>query len=133
MPSGFWIRAVSALLDGLLIGLPVYFIIQLLFGDSADNTRDLIMLLYAIILPVVWNGFTVGKRMCGIRIVKMDGGSVGIGTMLLRVVVAGFIYGLTLGAALLVSIIMVVFREDKRAIHDFIAGTQVVDYVEKAG
>jgi uncharacterized RDD family membrane protein YckC len=37
-----------------------------------------------------------------------------------------------LGLGLIVSAIMVAAREDKRALHDFIAGTEVV-YVEKDG
>ena len=47
------------------------------------------------------------------------------GTMLLRVLVGGSCIRLTLGIALIVSAFMVGIREDKRAIHDFIAGTYV--------
>lgn len=46
--------------------------------------------------------------------------------MLLRVVVAGLLYFITFGIGFIVSVIMVAVREDKRAIHDFIAGTEVV-------
>ena len=45
--------------------------------------------------------------------------------MLLRVLVAGIVYGLTLGIALIVSVFMVVFRKDKRSLHDMMAGTYV--------
>ena len=55
----------------------------------------------------------------------MDGSKVGYGVMLLRVIVGGIIYVVTLGIALIVSAFMVGIREDKRAIHDFIAGTYV--------
>lgn len=44
----------------------------------------------------------------------------------MRNVVAGVIYGFTFGIALIVSIFMVALREDKRALHDFIAGTEVI-------
>ncbi|XID94897.1 hypothetical protein ACF3MZ_10435 [Paenibacillaceae bacterium WGS1546] len=46
--------------------------------------------------------------------------------MLLRNVVAGFVYALTLGVGLIISAFMVGLSEDKRAIHDYIAGTKVV-------
>jgi len=47
--------------------------------------------------------------------------------MLLRDLVAGLVYSVTLGIAVIVSIFMVALREDKRSIHDFIAGTKVID------
>lgn len=46
--------------------------------------------------------------------------------MLLRGLVATLVYVLTLGIGLIASIIMVAVREDKRGLHDFIAGTEVV-------
>ena len=49
----------------------------------------------------------------------------GIGDMLMRVVVAGLIYAVTLGIAAIVSAFMVGLREDKRSLHDLIAGTYV--------
>lgn len=44
----------------------------------------------------------------------------------IRNLVAGIVYGLTFGIGVLISAFMVGLREDKRAIHDFIAGTEVV-------
>jgi uncharacterized RDD family membrane protein YckC len=57
--------------------------------------------------------------------VKVNGEKLGFGAMLLRTVIASIIYVITLGIAFLVSAIMVAVREDKRAIHDFLAGTYV--------
>jgi uncharacterized RDD family membrane protein YckC len=67
----------------------------------------------------------VGKRIVGIRIVKVNGERLGIGAMIMRSFVASLIYGVTLGIALIISAIMVGTRKDKRAIHDFLAGTYV--------
>jgi uncharacterized RDD family membrane protein YckC len=39
--------------------------------------------------------------------------------------VAAIVYGITLGIAVIVSAFMIGLRKDKRAIHDFIAGTYV--------
>ncbi|NAZ10137.1 hypothetical protein GT022_15405 [Agaribacter marinus] len=63
--------------------------------------------------------------MAGNRIVRIDGRKIGIGTMILRNIVAGIIYILTFGIGLIVSAFMVGVREDRRAIHDFIAQTYV--------
>lgn len=127
--GGFWIRFAALLLDAILIGVTIsiaIFIFNLDTSDRAVQTGEsLISLLYFVLVPVLWYGYTVGKRLAGIRIVKMDGSNVTIGTILLRYVITGFIYGLSLGIALIVSIFMVALREDKRAIHDLIAGTYV--------
>ncbi|MGG1637861.1 RDD family protein [Paenibacillus sp. FSL K6-3182] len=128
MNAGFWIRLGASLLDGIIIGIPLA-IISLLFtggNEGRDYFTDVVSFLYSLLVPVFWSGYTIGKRICGVQIRKLDGSPPGIGTMLLRNVVGGLVYGLTLGIAVIVSAFMVGLREDKRAIHDFIAGTEVV-------
>ncbi|OIJ15562.1 hypothetical protein BKP35_00780 [Anaerobacillus arseniciselenatis] len=123
-PAGFWERLFALLLDGLIVHLPIVLISLIIFGQR-EIFSDIVMFLYGIILPVVWYGYTVGKRIMGIRIVKFNGEQVGIGTMLMRDLVSRFIYLISFGILVIVSIFMVALREDKRAIHDFIAGTCV--------
>ncbi|WP_077590959.1 RDD family protein [Planococcus lenghuensis] len=109
------------------------------------------MLVYQLVIPILWIGFTVGKRLMGIRIRRMDGKAVSFGTTFLRYVVAELVYlspiilfsllgflgpsifsaliglgGVLTSCLYIASAIMVGTREDARAIHDFIAGTQVV-------
>lgn len=127
MNAGFWIRLGASLLDGLIVGLPLYLLSLLISGgDGREFFTDVISFLYSLLLPVFWNGYTIGKRICGIQIRKLDGTAPGLGTMLLRNIVGGLIYALSLGIAAIVSAFMVGLREDKRAIHDFIAGTEVL-------
>jgi len=127
-PAGFWIRAGALILDALIVGLPLGILSVVLTGGSGDEyVTDILAFLYGLLTPIFWNGYTIGKRICGIRIVKVsDGMPPSLGTMLLRNVVTGLIYAVTLGIASIVSITMVAAREDKRALHDFIAGTEVV-------
>ncbi len=124
---GFWRRLGASLLDGLIIGIPLALISYLMTGDTKGNLfTNVVSLLYSLLLPVFWYGYTVGKRIMGVRIVKLDGEPVGFGTMLLRVVVGMWlIYTVTLGIGAIISAIMVGVREDKRAIHDLVAGTYV--------
>lgn len=127
MNAGFWIRLGASLLDGLIVGLPLYLLSLLISGgDGREFFTDVISFLYSLLLPVFWNGYTIGKRICGIQIRKLDGSAPRLGTMLLRNLVGGLIYALSLGIAAIVSAFMVGLREDKRAIHDFIAGTEVL-------
>lgn len=126
--AGFWIRLGASLLDAIVVGIPIYIVSYIItFGNGYEFLNDILSFLYALLLPVLWNGYTIGKRMCGIRIRKVyDHAPPGIGNMLLRNVVAGIVYGITFGIALLISVLMVALREDKRSLHDFIAGTEVV-------
>ncbi|WP_100373889.1 RDD family protein [Bacillus sp. FJAT-45037] len=126
-PAGFWIRFGASLLDGLLLGLVgIIFAAVLGFSETGQLVFDsIIQLGYLIIVPVIWVGYTIGKKICGVRVVHMDGSDVGFGTMVLRVLVAGFVYVITLGIAYIVSAFMVGLRKDKRSIHDLLAKTYV--------
>lgn len=126
-PAGFWVRLGATLLDGLIVGMPLVLISYFITGTMEETWVTYAgNLIYTILLPVVWSGYTVGKRMVNIRIVRIDGNKLGLGTMLMRNVVAGILYGLTFGILVIVSAFMVGLRKDKRAIHDFVARTQVV-------
>jgi uncharacterized RDD family membrane protein YckC len=125
-PAGFWIRFLAQILDTVIVMLPLGVISFLITGTwEGDIFTSIISILYVLILPVIWYGYTVGKRITGVRIAKVNGEKVGIGTMLMRVIVATLIYAITLGIAAIVSMFMVGLRKDKRGIHDFIAGTYV--------
>ncbi|RKQ34727.1 RDD family protein [Oceanobacillus halophilus] len=127
-PAGFWVRLVASILDGIILSLILGFIAFIIYGDfnyDKANITDLLSLLYGIFVPVLWRGYVIGKRIMNIRIVKVNGEDVTVGTMLLRHLVAGLVYAFTLGIGLIISAFMVGLRQDKRAIHDFIAGTYV--------
>ncbi|WP_110111984.1 RDD family protein [Bacillus sp. CGMCC 1.16541] len=126
-PAGFWIRLGANVLDGIIIGVPLALIGFLISGTFEEGhwSTDVLSAIYYIFVPVLWFGYTVGKRICGIRIVKVDGRNVGVGAMLLRSLVAGLVYLITFGIGLVISLFMVALREDKRSIHDMIAGTYV--------
>ena len=127
--GGFWARLAALLLDGILVGVVVMAAIFIANLDTTSRAvqlgEGLFTLAYAAVLPGLWYGYTVGKRILGVRVVKTDNKDVHIGTMLLRVFIGVVIYAVTFGIALVVSIFMVALRRDKRAIHDFIAGTYV--------
>lgn len=125
-PAGFWVRLLAQLIDGVILSIPAG-IIYLLFKDSTlwNAIASLISLTYSVVLPVIWDGQTLGKKALHIRIKKVSGEKVGFGTMVMRAIVGNLVYGITLGIAFIVSIFMVAFRNDKRSVHDFIAGTYV--------
>jgi uncharacterized RDD family membrane protein YckC len=123
---GFWKRLFAGVLDGIIVSAPLAIIFGVIAGDwENENFSTLFNFLYMVIVPILWYGYTVGKRIMGIRIVRMDGKKLGIGTMLLRYLVAALVYAITLGIGFIVSAFMVGIRKDHRSIHDFIAGTYV--------
>lgn len=125
-PAGFWVRFLASIVDALVISIPLGFIAYILTGNwNNENLSGTVSAIYSLVLPIIWYGYTVGKRMMKIRIVKVDGSKLGIGAMLMRVFVAGLIYIVTLGIGLIVSAFMVGLRQDKRGLHDLIAGTYV--------
>ncbi|TFE04061.1 RDD family protein [Jeotgalibacillus salarius] len=128
-PAGFMNRFLAYVLDSIIILMATGLISFVLYGVFYDSENyyptDILGLIYTLLLPVLWFGYTIGRRIAGNRIVRIDGRKVGIGTMILRVIVAGIAYALTLGIGLIVSAFMVGLREDKRSIHDFIAQTYV--------
>lgn len=130
-PAGFWIRFGALIIDSIIF-IPVLFFFKLLglSTNAASNLSDLIQFLYNLILPVKWYGYTVGKKAVSIQIIRIDGEPIGFGTTAKRYLLGSLVYVITLGIGCLVSVFMVAFRQDKRSIHDLIAGTQVV-YVTK--
>lgn len=127
-PAGFWIRFLASFLDSLILSIPVGFMTFMVYGTFTTeslNPIEVMELLYYLLVPILWMGYTLGKRIVNIRIVRVDGKKLGLGTMLMRYVVSTLVYILTLGIGMIVSAFMVGLREDKRAIHDFIAGTYV--------
>ncbi|MGG2094892.1 RDD family protein [Bacillus sp. S13(2024)] len=125
--AGFWRRLGANFLDGLV--LVPFLVIFMALGVSekkADDIVGMLETLYYLIVPIVWGGFTVGKKAVDIRIVRIDGKNITIWTTLKRYLLGGIVYGITFGIGVIVSAFMVALRKDKRSIHDFIAGTEVV-------
>lgn len=130
--AGFWIRLGARVLDALII-TPIFAVgYGLIMGDiPIDLTQkwswQIVIIAYATILPVLWNGYVIGKKICHINIRRYaDDGQVTFFNMFMREVVGYQLISLvTFGLSALASLIMVNYREDKRAIHDFVGGTYV--------
>ncbi len=126
-PAGFWVRLVALITDAIILSVCLI-TFSFMLGFNDDQTQlfsTLVEVAYSVLLPLTWVGYTIGKRLLGIRIVKLNGENVGLGNMLLREIVGRMIYVFTFGIGIIISIFLVAFREDKRALHDLIAGTYV--------
>lgn len=136
-PAKLWQRFFARIIDGLIVGVPIVFIVSFTGGydfviDPGTNfIFNIFMLLivtaYMICLPVIWYGWTIGKRLMGLRITHVSGADVSWQKMLKRELFILVVYSVTLGLFLLLSSVMMITRKDKRALHDLMAETKVSD------
>ncbi len=128
-PAGFGIRLAAFLIDNVILTGALAVLLPILFDESiaAETQSDgalffgsAVSFSYFTLLVGLW-GATLGKRVLGVRIVRVDGSPVGIPRALARELATIFSVLILLG-----GYFMVAFRADKRALHDLIAGTVVV-------
>ncbi|WP_164908622.1 RDD family protein [Halobacillus litoralis] len=133
--AGFWLRLGAFLLDTFLIAFPVTLLWSLYQGEwSYQLTEgwgwDIIYTCYLTIIPVLWGGYVVGKRIFTIRIRKEGDRPVTLLQMFVREVVGKFLLGyLTFGITTLISAAMIGVLKDRKAIHDYLAQTYVKNEV----
>ncbi|XMB67935.1 RDD family protein [Mycoplasmatota bacterium zrk1] len=84
--------------------------------------------LYFVILPLLWNGKTIGRKICGIRVKKMGGSNLSFGTLFAREVIFKELWWtFTFGLGALIDFLMVALREDRQTIRDIVMNTKVIE------
>lgn len=138
-------RLGAALLDGLIVGLMVYapLVVGVLVAGptpaDAGETPGLAGMGLAVMLAlvgfVVWlsitikylkaNGQSIGKKACGIKIVRRDGAAVSVS----RVIWLRNVVNTLIGIIPLYGFIdaLFIFGEARRCIHDHLADTIVIN------
>ncbi|MBP2241482.1 putative RDD family membrane protein YckC [Cytobacillus eiseniae] len=129
--AGFGVRLIADILDFFILVISISTVLFLLKGEysiewSTGWTWQIIYTLYLTFIPLVWGGYVIGKRILKIKIKRINEEEITFKHMFLREVVGKFlVMNITFGLSAIISVFMVVFREDKRAVHDLIAGTYV--------
>ena len=140
--AGFWIRFAASFIDGIIIGIPIFFISFILgvfsiFSSTNVNTNvyeesllilDLFLYIGALMISVLyyagmhaskWQG-TLGKVIVGIKVTDLDGRRISFGRAL------GRFFATILSSILYIGYIMAAFTQRKQSLHDMIAGTVVI-------
>jgi uncharacterized RDD family membrane protein YckC len=121
-------RLWAVMIDGLLISLPLLpvVVVGIYFGSQADAAVGAVAI-YQWVL-ICRTGQTLGKKWTGIRIERIDGARLTFGTgVFLRNWIAKLVGSVPyLGAVFQLVDCLFIFRDDRRCIHDHIAGTRVV-------
>jgi uncharacterized RDD family membrane protein YckC/Tfp pilus assembly major pilin PilA len=136
--AGFWRRFVALFIDGLVLAVPLVVLAGVLgvalaaSGSSSGDEGLLVVLFYLGMFAVrgtyfaamhasAWQA-TLGKLAVGIKVTDDRGGRLTFGHALGRWLAAGLSH-----LVFEVGFLMAAFTERKRALHDLVAGTQVVD------
>ncbi len=141
-PAGLWIRYLAITVDHIVLMIPSLAIVvprilsiwtAIVAGDREAVLQALeglgtLMVVVGFLIPMLyevgfvgWRGQTPGKMLLGLKIIRADGGEVDYIKSFIRWI-GKMISGLLLG----IGYIMAAFTENKRALHDYIAGTRVV-------
>lgn len=129
--AGFGKRLLARFIDVTVFSILIGALFYIFTGEYSIAVNkgliwDLFYTFYLIVIPVLWAGYIMGKRLCNIKLKRTDGDNVKLSNTILRELVGFHLIGIiTLGVSLVASVFMVIFREDKRAIHDMIGGTYV--------
>ncbi len=116
--AGFWIRVLAAIIDVVVVGAASGVLMAIITGSDNNPLYPILAILYQGFLVGRWNGQTLGKKACGIKVISADGRPCGEWQAFGRAL-ADVLNWFTLGLAYL----MVAFSREKRALHDHVAGT----------
>lgn len=127
LPAGNGSRLLAALIDST-ISIAAASVLLALFGKgpNAGLVSNLLMVVYYVV-PTWLSGATPGKYFMGLRVLafKENGGEkAGFWRILFRETIGKFIATLVM----FIGILMILFRGDRRGLHDLLCRTQVVHY-----
>jgi len=108
-PATLGVRCTSLALDLAVLLIPAWVLLQV---------APLVVVLYVLVMEGVMDGQTVGKKLSGTAVRRLDNKPVGLTTALLRMV--------TWPADLFVGWWLILKNPRKQRLGDMLAGTQVV-------
>ena len=136
---------VDFLITGILM-IVIYFIFSFdlifLFGKGILNMdfntaihfyrvtfiNVLLICSYFTLIPYLLDGQTIGKKLFRIKVVMVDGSKITFASLFIREILGKLLLNfINIFLANLASYVLMVYREDKRAIGDIFAKTMVVD------
>ncbi|MFA5687418.1 MAG: RDD family protein [Bacilli bacterium] len=122
-------RSIIALINGLVNPSSLDSLALFILSFSSGIFTFAIVLIYFVILPLFWNGQTLGKRFFKIKIMKIDGSEIDFKTIFLRESTRVLLVIMTFGFSALVDMIILIISKQGLGFYDYVSSTQVVDVV----
>lgn len=126
-------RIVGRILDGLvLVGYGLLLFAIIVFGNLENTLTDNWWIIFMLLLPVLFydlvlelllNGQSVGKKVMGIKVISLNGEQPSLGQYLLRWIFRIIDFSFS---GSIVGLVMVAATEKKQRLGDLIAGTVLV-------
>ncbi|MBG9842054.1 MULTISPECIES: RDD family protein [Bacillus] len=101
------------------------------FGDYRYDLAVvfILMAIYFILLPFIWNGVTLGKKVTRIKLISLQSEKLTLQTLTIRFFVLLLPNILLLGIPILCNVYMMLFRKDNCGFQDLITKTKVISLV----
>ena len=101
------------------------------FGDYRYDlvVVFILMAIYFILLPFIWNGVTLGKKVTRIKLISLQSEKLTLQTLTIRFFVLLLPNILLLGIPILCNVYMMLFRKDNCGFQDLITKTKVLSLV----
>ena len=133
--ASFLLRFVAWLIDTSVLGIFFVILIYILVSFGVFNTNSnqvyiilvgvifVIRYLYSLIIEVITNGQSIGKKIVGIMVIKLNGNSLNTSDYLIRWAYRTIDFGMTFFSVGTISILM---SEKNQRLGDMIANTTVI-------
>ena len=101
------------------------------FGDYRYDLAVvfILMAIYFIVLPFIWNGVTLGKKVTRIKLISLKSEKLTLQTLIIRFFVVLLPNVLLLGIPLICNVYMMLFRKDNCGFQDLITKTKIISLV----
>jgi uncharacterized RDD family membrane protein YckC len=127
--AGFWVRVGAKIIDGIVLSVVGFALAiagnlvtsHLIARSALQNILSFVLNVGYVTYFIGAYSATPGKMACGLRVVRPDGEKISYARACGRCF-AEFVSSLILG----IGYLMVIFDEEKRALHDRICDTRVV-------
>ncbi len=133
--AGFLLRFIAWLIDTSILGIFFAILIYMLVSFGVFNTNSsrvftilggvifVIRYLYSLFIEVITNGQSIGKKIVGIMVIKLNGNSLNTSDYLIRWAYRTIDFGMTFFSVGTISILM---SEKNQRLGDMIANTTVI-------
>ncbi|RHW42155.1 RDD family protein [Neobacillus notoginsengisoli] len=123
--ANFGERLVALIIDSIVLSIAGYILGAILMLSNGDLLKSFLSFIIGIGYKAGLEGSTkqatLGKMVMGIKVIGPDGGRISYGRAIGRYF-ANFLSVITLG----IGYLMALFTREKRALHDYVAGTYVI-------